>query len=39
MTKKEQTEQENLTPQELKAQADAILAAADQAEKEQKEKA
>ena len=30
MTKKEQTEQENLTPQELKAQADAILAA-DQA--------
>ena len=27
MTKKEQTEQENLTPQELKAQADAILAA------------
>ena len=38
MTKKEQTEQENLTPQELKAQADAILAA-DQAEKEQKEKA
>ena len=39
MTKKEQTEQENLIPQELKAQADAILAAADQAEKEQKEKA
>ena len=39
MTKKEQTERENLTPQELKAQADAILAAADQAEKEQKEKA
>ena len=39
MTKKEQTEQENLTPQELKVQADAILAAADQAEKEQKEKA
>ncbi len=39
MTKKEQTEQENLTPQELKAQANAILAAADQAEKEQKEKA
>ena len=39
MTKKEQTEQENLLPQELKAQADAILAAADQAEKEQKEKA
>ena len=39
MTKKEQTEQENPTPQELKAQADAILAAADQAEKEQKEKA
>ena len=39
MTKKEQLEQENLTPQELKAQADAILAAADQAEKEQKEKA
>ena len=39
MTKKEQMEQENLTPQELKAQADAILAAADQAEKEQKEKA
>ena len=39
MTKKEQTEQENLTPPELKAQADAILAAADQAEKEQKEKA
>ena len=39
MTKKEQTEQENLTPQEPKAQADAILAAADQAEKEQKEKA
>ncbi|MDY4181445.1 MAG: RNA polymerase sigma factor RpoD [Pseudoflavonifractor sp.] len=39
MTKKEQTEQENLTPQELKTQADAILAAADQAEKEQKEKA
>ena len=39
MTKKEQTEQENLTPQELKAQADAIMAAADQAEKEQKEKA
>ena len=39
MTKKEQTEQENLTPQELKAQADAILAAVDQAEKEQKEKA
>ena len=38
MTKKEQTEQENLTPQELKAQADAILAA-DQAEKEQREKA
>ena len=38
MTKKEQTERENLTPQELKAQADAILAA-DQAEKEQKEKA
>ena len=29
MTKKEQTEQENLTPQELKAQADAILAAMD----------
>ena len=27
MTKKEQTEQENLIPQELKAQADAILAA------------
>ena len=39
MTKKEQTEQENLIPPELKAQADAILAAADQAEKEQKEKA
>ena len=39
MTKKEQTERENLTPQELKAQAAAILAAADQAEKEQKEKA
>ena len=39
MTKKEQTERENLTPQELKEQADAILAAADQAEKEQKEKA
>ena len=39
MTKKEQTEQENLTPQELKAQANAILAAADQAETEQKEKA
>ncbi len=39
MTKKEQPEQENLPPQELKAQADAILAAADQAEKEQKEKA
>ena len=38
MTKKEQTEQENLIPQELKAQADAILAA-DQAEKEQREKA
>ena len=37
MTKKEQTEQENLSPRELKAQADAILAAADQAEKEQKE--
>ena len=38
MTKKEQTGQA-LTPQELKAQADTILAAADQAEKEQKEKA
>ena len=38
MTKKEQTGQA-LPPQELKAQADAILAAADQAEKEQKEKA
>ena len=32
MTKKEQTEQA-LTPQELEDQADAILAAADQAEK------